>query len=405
MVSDMYRLLITLAFFYLLQISHARSAEVYWTLGGSNEGPTPQAAAELYCSGYQYCAGYTIDTYLYDPSRADLLTITFFLADGTSVWTSETAHMQSCVAGQTCSFFNYETGATVCSDGYYSDAANNFGYINTCDRPDIKQCDDGSFQLQNGFCPIALPVCSDALTCETYAQTQLDCSNATNITFTYIDPDNWDYTCERIDPEEPELFGCNTEYCGGIGHVSADTDTGDTGTGDNGGGDTDTGNGDTGDTGTGNSGGGDTGSGDIGSGGNGTGTGVGSGTGTGSGSSDSNSGPCDPSQPDYYQCLDTPLGNLPVHSQSDASTFDEANANFKARLDGAPVVQAFSGMADIVNVDAGQCPEFSIDFPSPINTTASTDIHCTLMTTIAPVLSAVMIVVYIWVAFRIFASA
>ena len=83
-----------------------------------------------------------------------------------------------------------------------------------------------------------------------------------------------------------------------------------------------------------------------------------------------------------------------------------ANANFKARIDGAEVVKAFSGMANLINLSNAQCPEFSMDLRgTPINELVSTTVHCDLMETIKPIMSSVMLIIYIWIAFRIFASA
>ena len=42
---------------------------------------------------------------------------------------------------------------------------------------------------------------------------------------------------------------------------------------------------------------------------------------------------------------------------------------------------------------------------TPINELVSTTVHCDLMETIKPIMSSVMLIIYIWIAFRIFASA
>ncbi|MDF1693089.1 MAG: hypothetical protein P1U47_11985 [Zhongshania sp.] len=51
------------------------------------------------------------------------------------------------------------------------------------------------------------------------------------------------------------------------------------------------------------------------------------------------------------------------------------------------------------------CPAFSFDLGWPINSTIATDIHCTLWEQISPTLSACMMVIYSWLALRIFLSA
>jgi hypothetical protein len=116
-------------------------------------------------------------------------------------------------------------------------------------------------------------------------------------------------------------------------------------------------------------------------------------------------GACDPSQPDYYQCLETPFSNLPDHSSTESTTIGEAVTQFNARIEASQVVQAFSGMAGLISLQAAQCPVFSIDLRgTPVNEQVSTTIHCDLRETIGPLISAVMIIVYVWIAFRIFAS-
>lgn len=96
---------------------------------------------------------------------------------------------------------------------------------------------------------------------------------------------------------------------------------------------------------------------------------------------------------------------MPGHSQASVGTFGEVNTAFYSRVSSAPVVQAFSNMADLVSLAGAECPEFSIEFPEPIDTTASTDLHCSLYAVAAPYLSAVMMVVWSWAAFRVFGSA
>ena len=386
------------------------SASGYWQITSSNFGPTPFDAATSVCnSAGIYCQNFSFSSYLYDSSRSDLQTVYLYRPSG-SVWSTETAQFIACQDGFLCSDYNFEAGVTFCEDGYYLDSADALGYPNTCDRPLLKICDDGSFQLESGFCPIILPVCSDSDACLNFAQSQLDCSGSLDTNFTYIDSDNFSYSCTTTTEGQDSagLFGCNIEFCGGVSHVegTGGTDTGSTGgtdTGNTGGtdtgstGGTDTGStggtdtGSTGGTDTGNTGGADTG-GTGGTGGTGT---VGTGT----------NGPCDPTQPNYMDCITTPSGTLPPHTEAGVGSFDEANQIFKTRLDASPIVQSFSSMPGIMSVDSSACPSFSINFPSPINKTVSTEVHCDLMNTISPIISSVMIIVYTFAGFRIFASA
>ncbi|HEX7763667.1 MAG TPA: hypothetical protein VF433_08645, partial [Cellvibrio sp.] len=111
--------------------------------------------------------------------------------------------------------------------GFYSNAANNLGYpqfVDTCDRPALKQCADNTFRLPNSFCPIPIPICTDYESCYEYAQSQIDCSNSSNVSFTYTDSENFSYSCDHpptTEPEElpdPDWFGCSSQtgFCGGI---------------------------------------------------------------------------------------------------------------------------------------------------------------------------------------------
>ena len=119
----------------------------------------------------------------------------------------------------------------------------------------------------------------------------------------------------------------------------------------------------------------------------------------------SQSGPCDPEQPDYLDCL-TPQGSpLPQQPQPIAADTGEALFNYKSRIDNAPITLAFSNMSELVSADAGDCPSFSIDLPSPINETITTTLHCDLMDIISPTISAVMLVIYTFIGFLIFASS
>ena len=321
----------------------------------------------------------------------------------------------------------------ICEDGFPSDVT---GVNDYCDRRPLKQCGDGSYvRADTGICPTQ---CSDALSCYDYIISITGgCPAGSNEKFIYVSPNQFDLHCDDIPVDSPdrESNGGNED-----GNPYNDPNTPTTGDGS-----------------TPNSGDIDpyslagligdeladdfsnverairdgvdqskTNTETIESAVNGVEAAVRDGIQSGENNTNAitnsvdalgskldainsslNSGPCDPNSPDYYQCMDTPMGNLPSHSSTGgATTIAEANTNFKARIDGAEVVQAFSGMANLINLSNAQCPEFSMDLRgTPINELVSTTVHCDLMETIKPIISAVMIIIYIWIAFRIFASA
>ena len=117
------------------------------------------------------------------------------------------------------------------------------------------------------------------------------------------------------------------------------------------------------------------------------------------------SGPCDPSEPDYFQCVDMPLSNLPEHSIT-GRTLQQVNMDFYQRINDSDLITAFNSMVDVVDVANPQCPDLSMDLTgTPINQRISSDTHCDLMQIIEPIISTVMLVIYAFLGFRIFASA
>jgi len=406
----------------------------YWSAGtNSLYGSTSQEAAiaecALYASNTPSCIGVSLqssgETYAYYKrvlSDGNLSISQVFI--GRFECDSLTASIPSCQEGY--------GEAEICEDGFPSDIT---GVNDYCDRRPLKQCNDGSYvRADTGICP---QVCSDYSTCYNYALNDSSCASATYFSFNYIDPENWDFTCTQISEDSPDNAnnGGNEDgnpyndpntpaagegstpdsasidpysLAGLIGDELADDfsnverairddiDQSKTNT--------------------------ET----IESAVNGVEAAVRDGIQSDENNTNSitnsvdalgskldsinsslNSGPCDPNSPDYYQCIDTPMGNLPAHSSTGgASTIEEANANFKARIDSAEVVKAFSGMANLINLSNAQCPEFSMDLRgTPINELVSTTVHCDLMETIKPIMSSVMLIIYIWIAFRIFASA
>lgn len=143
------------------------------------------------------------------------------------------------------------------------------------------------------------------------------------------------------------------------------------------------------------------------SGGGGSSSGSGGGGGTGDGEEMEFSGECDPTSADYFDCI-SPSGDMPAHTETDsgATTFEQVNQNFFNALSQTGPIVAMSNMANFVDLADPACPVFSMDLSdTPIGRTISTDIHCTLWQEHSGTLSVVMIAVWVFAAFRIFASA
>lgn len=143
------------------------------------------------------------------------------------------------------------------------------------------------------------------------------------------------------------------------------------------------------------------------SGGGGSSSGSGGGGGTGDGEEMEFSGECDPTSADYFDCI-SPSGDMPAHTETDsgATTFAQVNQNFFNALSQTGPIVAMSNMANFVDLADPACPVFSMDLSdTPIGRTISTDIHCTLWQVHSGTLSVVMIAVWVFAAFRIFASA
>ena len=296
------------------------------------------------------------------------------------------------------------TPVEVCDDGLPPIAGD---YV-SCDRPPLKQCVDGSIVDEaTGICN---EVCFDYDTCEAYALELLSCPTDNSIfTFTYQDPQNFSYYCETIPDESPDNpdNGGNSD---GNENNDPDSPPNDTVS------ETDltslanaidealqndfgnveravrdsiksedensTRNIDA----------------------------IENGTSDIADSIDSladslgNDGPCDPSQANYHTCLDNPLTPLPDHVESPDS-FEDSNTTFKSRLDNVPLVLAFDGISSMMSFENAVCPNFEMDLPEPINENISTQIHCELYDSISGILSAVMIIIWTFLGFRIFASA
>ena len=268
----------------------------------------------------------------------------------------------------------------ICEDGLPPNLAGYYG----CDRPALKQCGDGSYvRSDTGICST---FCSDYLSCYNYALANSSCAGSQYFEFSYTDPENFSFSCTSIDSNSPDYAGNGGNEDGNPYNDPNTPTSGDGSISDSGSIDpyslaeilgnelrpdlsnieravrddidqskinTETLEGAVNEV--------ETAVRDsIQSGENNTNAITNSIDALGfklDDISDSlNSGPCDPNQPNYYQCLDTPMGNLPNHSTTgNASTFAESNANFKLRIEISDVVQAFSGMSSLVNLDNAQC--------------------------------------------------
>lgn len=324
-----------------------------------------------------------------------------------------------------------DTPPGLCSDGFPSEAGD---YLN-CDRPDLKQCSDGSYvRADTGICAT---VCSDHNSCYDHALNGSSCAGASYFEFNYTDPENYNFTCTQIDASSPDHAdnGGNED-----GNPYNDPNTPTQGDGSS------------------------PSSGNIdphsladlidqklsddfsnieravrddidqskvntetlesainaadqsiqeakSSAENNTNTITAKmdvmGEKLDAINSSLNSGACDPNSPDYYQCLNTPKVNIPASESSDQGALIKTSfSNYKSRIDNSEIVKSFSSVKNLFDTTNSQCPIFSMDLRgTPINKVLSTRIHCELMERLKPAISSVMLIIYIWVGFRIFASS
>ena len=201
------RTICLLYFFIFSPLSYAVSEGYYWQIGSSPGGAISEAA-QAHCDriGPIYCHTYSILAYEADPSREDLRTVKFYRESGN--FTSELLRRFPCSYDSDYSNTldvcqaNYEPPAQLCSDGY---PANIYGYEDNCDRPNPKQCPDGSYIEESSFCSVGNGVCSDYDSCHQYAQSQANCSsNSSVFEFNYYDPNNFDFTCSDIATDSPD---------------------------------------------------------------------------------------------------------------------------------------------------------------------------------------------------------
>lgn len=311
----------------------------------------------------------------------------------------------------------YGQSSEICEDGFPSDI---LGYEDHCDRVDLQQCSDGSYITINDTCP-SQSQCSDSSSCYAYLiQTTGGCADGEEEIYEYEDPQNFTLTCNQTNDPDPDpntdpntdpsdidverlatlidealeddfssveqAIRDDTEQSisntttiesaiDNIGSNTTDLDTASlestinsasTSIADNLGAKLDAIN------------------------------------------QSLNSGECNPKSANYYDCLNNSgTGSFPSHSSTGgASSIDQAFTNFKGRIEGSELISSFSGMSELVDVSNAQCPDFSINLRDTIlNTVATTTLHCELMESIKPFLTSLMMVIYIWAGFRVFASA
>lgn len=100
-------------------------------------------------------------------------------------------------------------------------------------------------------------------------------------------------------------------------------------------------------------------------------------------------------------------GSTPDHTSTDSgfTTFAAVNANFVNGIAGTDLVLSFSNIANIVDYDETSCPALTIDLTAVIGKTLSTTVHCDVFEENAHILSNVLLIVYAFAGFRIFASS
>lgn len=407
----------------------------YWFVNGYYQNPdyygsTPYAAALTVCTSsdsYQ-CTDMVFDSWVEgswakfkkrfaDGQLAIVPTIVMYSQCGAS-----SSEVPSCQEG-------YGQGAEICEDGFPSDV---LGYDDACDRRALKQCSDGSYVREDiGICPT---LCTDAETCYEFVINETGgCPVGSSEDFSYQDPENFSLSCYDIpldspdladnggnedgdpynDPATPEWAGSNSPtindthpdtltsgignelsgYFGNLERVTRDNlDQSQTNTAtleyaieQNT---------------------------------------LSTSNGLNSISNQLNTldtisnqlsgiaqsvapGECNPESSNYYACLNTDMGDFPAHSSTGgASTIDEAVTSYKSRIENSELVSSFSGMSDLVDTSNAQCPTFSIDLRDTIiGVVASTSVHCDLMETVESYIGVLMIIIYIWAGFRVFASA
>lgn len=129
-----------------------------------------------------------------------------------------------------------------------------------------------------------------------------------------------------------------------------------------------------------------------------------------SASSSQGAGECDPTDDDYLACIGQGSNPLPDHTQtaSGYTSISQVNQAFFNRVSQSAVAQGLSNVANLVDTSGGECPLLEIDLRgTPINVELSTDIHCQLflLPEVQVTLSTIMLIIFSFFCYRIFASS
>jgi hypothetical protein len=97
-------------------------------------------------------------------------------------------------------------------------------------------------------------------------------------------------------------------------------------------------------------------------------------------------------------------GELPSGGElEDVDSFGELTSVFLARVEAAPLIASIDGLG--ASMPAGECPAPSTTVDYLDGMTLELDVHCDLWPTLATVISAVMLAVYVFLGARIVLSA
>ena len=108
---------------------------------------------------------------------------------------------------------------------------------------------------------------------------------------------------------------------------------------------------------------------------------------------------------DLKQALDFSAKEMPGHISAPGS-FGEVHSSFYASISNAPIITAFNSVSGIVPDTGGDCPPLDYDLTGTIiGTTVSTDIHCQLLEDSSSYIYSIMLVVYSVFGFRILTRA
>jgi len=188
----------------LITTSTFSYAETYvWVAAGGVGGTAIEAATDQ-CQlfGTENCSSAELS----DDPRDNVYKVIFIRPSGVEFYPTNAVRFSCSYQYLLPEAINFCEGLAsqpqICSDGY---PANIYGYEDNCDRPNPKQCPDGSYIEESSFCTVGNGVCSDYDSCHQYAQAQANCSaNSSVFEFNYYDPNNFDFTCSDIATDSPD---------------------------------------------------------------------------------------------------------------------------------------------------------------------------------------------------------